>query len=59
MSFSSSELNVDNVCIVSFQSDENRVAVALFPYSDPDTLPALIPPHLKEKPYHLPADMNR
>jgi len=33
--------------------------VALFPYSDPDTLPGLIPPHLKAKPYHLPADMNR
>ena len=39
--------------------DERRVAVIHFPYSDPATIPSLVPPHVTAKPYYLPQDMNR
>ena len=39
--------------------DEGRVAVLHFPYSDPATVPPLVPPHVRARPHHLPADMNR
>lgn len=38
--------------------DENRVAILNFPYSDADTIPNLVPPHVRAKPWHLPKDMN-
>ena len=43
-------------CIL--QVDENRVAILNFPYSDPDTIPNLVPPHVRAKPLMLPRDMN-
>ena len=39
--------------------DDRRVAVLHFPYSDPATVPPLVPPHVRARPHHLPADMNR
>ncbi|TRY71532.1 hypothetical protein TCAL_09049 [Tigriopus californicus] len=38
--------------------DEDRVAIVQFPYSDPDTIPNLVPPHIRAKPWNLPKDMN-
>ena len=38
--------------------DENRICVLQFPYSDPDTIPELIPPHVRAKPCNLPKEMN-
>ena len=39
--------------------DERRVAVIHFPYSDPATVPSLVPPHVRAKPHNLPKDMNQ
>lgn len=38
--------------------DENRVAVLHLPYSDPETIPTLLPPHVRSKAYNMPRDTN-
>eukprot|EP00095_Tigriopus_kingsejongensis_P001271 maker-scaffold149_size310270-snap-gene-2.21 protein:Tk01271 transcript:maker-scaffold149_size310270-snap-gene-2.21-mRNA-1 annotation:"hypothetical protein L798_06975" len=38
--------------------DDNRVAIVHLPYSDPETIPGLVPPHLRASPWLLPKDMN-
>lgn len=39
-------------------SDKNRVGVVHLPYSDPETIPSLVPAHLKGNVINLPKDMN-
>ncbi len=43
---------------MSLQVDENRVAILHFPYSDPATVPTLLPPDVRAKPYNMPEGMN-
>ena len=38
--------------------EENRIAVVHFPYSDPETIPTILPLHLRNAPWNLPKDMN-
>ena len=40
------------------QSEENRVAVMSLPYSDPETVPTLVPQHVLNEAYQFPSDFN-
>lgn len=39
-------------------ANENRVAVLHLPYSDPETVPKILPTHIRNDPYILPKDTN-
>ena len=39
-------------------AEESRIAVVHFPYSDPDTIPTILPLHLRNSPWNLPQDFN-
>ena len=39
-------------------AEESRIAVVHFPYSDPETIPTILPLHLRNAPWNLPQDFN-
>ena len=39
-------------------AEDGRVAVIHLPYSDPETIPDIIPQHLRNDPFWLPRDAN-
>ena len=45
-------------CVCVLQDDKRRVGVVMLPYSELDSLPKVIPDHLKNRSLSLPKDMN-
>ena len=47
-----------SVAYLQKMADENRIAVLNFPYSDPETVPRILPQHIRNDPYLIPRDTN-
>ena len=47
-----------SVAYLQAMADENRIAVLHFPYSDSETVPKILPQHIRQSPYLIPKETN-